>query len=109
MKDIVWLGSSKSDLMGMPQEVVEEFGYGLYQAQMGIKPDNAKPLRGGTVELIENFDTDTYRAVYTTKVGNSLYVLHCFKKKSNKGGAVPRPDRELIEKRLKMAQAHAKG
>jgi len=108
-KEIVWLGSSMRDLREMPDEVKSEFGHGLFLAQMGMRHENAKKLKGGNVELIEDHDTDTYRAVYTVNIGNAVYVLHCFKKKSKKDGEVPKPDRELIEKRLKAAQEHAKG
>lgn len=108
-KKVVWLGSSKRDLLNMPRKVIEEFGHGLYLAQLGMRHQSAKTLKGGTIELIEDHDTDTYRAVYTVNIGDAVYVLHCFKKKSKKGGEVPKPDRELIEARLKMAREHAKG
>ena len=69
LKDIVWVGSSKKDLLTLPERVVDEFGHGLYKVQQGEHPRHAKPFRMGggadVLELVENFDTDTYRAVYT--------------------------------------------
>lgn len=81
-------------------------GYALYRAQEGKKHHKAKPLRGfnGVFEIVSSYRTDTYRAVYATKLGNSIYVLHAFKKKSKKGVKTPRPDVELIGRRLREAQ-----
>lgn len=81
--------------------------------QTGRKHDHAKPLRGfgpaGVLEVVESEDNGTYRAVYTVKLGNSVYVLHSFQKKSSSGIATPKPDVDLIRERLKAAEAHAKG
>jgi phage-related protein len=86
-------------------------GFALYEAQTGDKPDNSKPLRGfggaGVLEVIEDHDGNTYRAVYTVKLGDAVYVLHCFQKKSTKGIQTPKHIVKLIERRLKVAvQAH---
>lgn len=82
-------------------------GYALYQAQLGLKAVSAKPLRGfggaGTLEIVEDYRTDTYRAVYTVKFSEFVYVLHAFQKKSKKGIATPKPDVDLIKKRLSIA------
>jgi phage-related protein len=82
-------------------------GYALYQAQIGQKAQSAKPLRGfggaGTLEIVEDYQTDTYRAVYTLQYAEFVYVLHAFQKKSNKGIATPKPDIDLIKIRLKAA------
>lgn len=76
-------------------------------AQLGAKPPNAKPLKGfggtGVLEIIEDHQGDAYRAVYTVKLASAVYVLHCFQKKSHRGGQVPRLNRELIEKRWRDA------
>lgn len=61
------------------------------------------------LEVVEDFRSDTYRAVYTVKFGDAVYVLHCFQKKSSHGIGTPRPDIDLIRERLKAAEAHAKG
>jgi len=82
-------------------------------AQTGKKHDQAKPLKGfgsaGVLEVIENSESGTYRAVYTVKFAKAVYVLHCFHKKSTHGIATPKPDMNVIQERLKAAEAHAKG
>ena len=99
--------------MAMPETVQDTFGYALHLAQSGKKHDQTKPLKGfggaGVLEIIENADGATFRAVYTVKFGSSVYVLHCFQKKSSRGIATPKPDMNLIRERLKAAEAHAKG
>lgn len=83
-------------------------GYALYQAQLGLKALSTKPLRGfggaGVLEIVEDFQSDTYRAVYTVKFSDLIYVLHAFQKKSKKGIATPKSDTDLINKRLKIAE-----
>jgi phage-related protein len=85
-------------------------GYALYLAQCGEKHPSAKPLKGfkgaGVLEVVEDFDGDTYRAVYTVKLEAVVYVLHVFQKKSKQGIATPKQDINLIEMRLKRAQEH---
>ena len=82
-------------------------GYALYQAQLGLKAVSAKPLQGfggaGVLEIVEDHQTDTYRAVYTVKFSEFIYVLHAFQKKSKKGSATPKSDIELIKRRLNAA------
>lgn len=97
----------------MPDEVQDTFGYALHLAQTGKKHEQAKPLKGfgsaGVLEVVENSEGGTYRAVYTVRFGSAVYVLHCFQKKSTHGIATPKPDIDLIRDRLKVAEAHAKG
>lgn len=85
-------------------------GYGLYLAQIGEKHEDAKPLKGfkgaGVVEIVDDFQGDTYRAVYTVQLESMVYVLHVFQKKSKSGIATPKQDLDLIQKRLKLAQEH---
>lgn len=85
-------------------------GYALYRAQCGDKHPDAKPLKGfkgsGVLEVVEDFDKDTYRAVYTVRFEGIVYVLHAFQKKSKHGIATPKQDVELIEARLKRAKEH---
>ncbi len=108
VKSIVWIGSSRKDLKSFPAEAKDVIGYALYQAQVGRKAPSAKPLAGfgsaGVLEIVENHQTDTYRAVYTVKFSELLYVLHAFQKKSKKGIATPKPDIDLIKRRLKIAE-----
>jgi phage-related protein len=107
-----WIGSSKKDLMALPDEVVQVFGYALHLAQVGQKHDQAKPLRGfgsaGVLEIVEDWRGDTYRAVYTVRHAIRVFVLHVFQKKSKSGIATPRADLDLIRSRLKLADNRAK-
>jgi phage-related protein len=113
LKPLHWVGSSKKDLLSMPNDVVDVFGFALHLAQSGKKHDQAKPLKGfggaSVLEVVEDHMGDTYRAVYTVKIAERVYVLHCFQKKSTKGIETPKQDMDLIHARLKAAQAHAKG
>jgi len=106
LKPLVWIGSSKDDLKTMPDDVQDEIGYELYQTQEGEFPDHAKPLKGfsGVIEIICDYDKNTYRAVYATKLGNKIYVLHVFQKKSKSGIKTPKEEIELIKRRLKTAK-----
>lgn len=103
---MLWVASSKRDFSEFPAEVQDGFGFELFLAQTGQHPPSAKPLKGlssGTLELIENFDGDTYRAVYTVQFIDAVYVLHAFKKKSKRGSKTPQTDVDLIKLRLKTA------
>lgn len=108
VKSIVWIGSSRRDLKSFPAEVKDVVGYALYQAQIGLKAPSAKPLRGfggaNVLEVVEDYHSDTYRAVYTVKFSDLVYVLHTFQKKSKKGIATPKPDLDLIKRRLNVAE-----
>lgn len=107
MKEVIWVGSSLEDLCDFPEDVRDEVGYSLYQAQLGLKARNTKPLTGiesGVIEIVSDYDTNTYRAVYATKISEIIYVLHCFQKKSTKGISTPKKDINLIEQRLKDAK-----
>jgi len=113
LKPLFWVGSSKKDLMEMPAPVVDVVGYALYLAQNGHKHQQAKPLKGfgsaGVLEVVEDYDGSTYRAVYTVKFSNGVYVLHCFQKKSRKGIETSKQDKDMIEARLKVARQHSEG
>ena len=108
----IFLGSSQKDLKKLPIDVKDVFTQGLYAASLGEEPVGSKVLKGfggrHVVELIEDHRGDTYRAVYTIKFKEAVYVLHVFKKKSTKGIATPKRDKELIDKRLKDAISHHK-
>lgn len=88
-------------------------GYALDFAQQGKKHPDAKPLKGfagaGGLEIVDDYDGNTYRAVYTVRFAGAVYVLHCFQKKSKRGVATPKQDIDLIERRLKRAQDHYAG
>ncbi|MES3006616.1 MAG: type II toxin-antitoxin system RelE/ParE family toxin [Pseudomonadota bacterium] len=112
-KPLFWVGTSKRDLKAMPEDVQDVFGYALHLAQNGEKHVQSKPLKGfggaGVLEIVEAFMGNAYRAVYTLIVGDAVYVLHCFHKKSTRGMKTPKRDIELIHARLSAAQAHAAG
>lgn len=109
MKPLFWLGSSLKDLRAFPDEVKEEIGHALQEAQFGLKPLSAKPLQGfggaSVLEVVENFNTDTYRAVYTVRFEGVVYVLHAFQKKGKRGKETPQVDLKLMKQRLQQAEA----
>ena len=110
-KPVYWSGSARSDLRRFPEEVKTDVGFGLWVAQRGGKPAQAKVLKGivsgsGVLELVERHDGDTYRVVYTVRFKEAVYVLHAFQKKAKRGIKTPKHDVELIRERLKAAEAH---
>lgn len=109
LKPVFWVGSSLADLRAFPRDVRHGIGYAIREAQRGGKHESAKPLKGfngaGVLEVIEDHDGDTYRAVYTVRLAGCVYVLHAFQKKSKKGIATPRHERLLIQARLRAAEA----
>jgi len=112
IKPLYWVGSSKKDLLALPEEVVDVFGFALYQAQIGKKHEQAKPLKGfgsaGVLEVVEDWQGNTYRAVYTVRLACGVFVLHVFQKKAKKRIATPKMDLDLIRARLKAAEQAAK-
>jgi phage-related protein len=108
VKPLFWVGSSKDDLREFPEDVQDAVGYALHQAQIEGKHKNAKPLRGfggaSVLEVVEDYDGDTYRAVYTVKFAGAIYVVHAFQKKSRRGAGTPKLDMDLIKQRLKRAE-----
>ncbi len=107
LRPLLWVASSKRDFREFPAQVQDDLGFQLYLAQTGQHPPSAKPLKGlgsGTVELVDDFDGDTYRAVYTVRFGDAVYVLHAFKKKSKRGVKTPQPDIDLVKRRLRDAE-----
>ncbi len=112
IRNLRWVGSAKKDLRAMPADVQDTFGYALHLAQAGDRHSQAKPLKGfggaGVLEVVEDHQGDTYRAVYTVRYVSAVYVLHCFQKKSTNGIATPKPDLDLIQARLKTVAASEK-
>ncbi|MDE0034418.1 MAG: type II toxin-antitoxin system RelE/ParE family toxin [Deltaproteobacteria bacterium] len=109
LKPVEWVGSSKEDLKKFPDPVKDRVGFALYQAQLGFKHRDAKPLRGlgsSVLEVVSRYDGDTYRAVYTVRFKLAVYVLHAFQKKSKRGAETPRPEIDLVKRRLKAAEQH---
>ena len=111
-KPLQWIGSSHKDLMALPADVRRFFGFALLLAQSGDKHDAAKVLKGfggaGVIEVLEDDVGGTYRAVYTVRFPEAVFVRHCFQQKSKRGIATPKEDMDIIHARLKIAEAHAK-
>lgn len=109
-KPVEWVGSSYDDWISFPDAVQDVMGYALHLAQHGEKADYVKPLKGfkgaGVLEIVDDFDGDTYRAIYTVQLRDVVYVLHAFQKKSKRGISTPKQEIKLIEKRLKSAKEH---
>jgi phage-related protein len=106
-KPVQWMGSSKRNFLDFPKPVIGEMGNALGVAQFGGKHPSAKLWKGlgsGIFEIVEDFDGDTYRAIYTVSFREAVYVLHAFQKKSPRGIRTARGDVELVEQRLKAAR-----
>jgi phage-related protein len=111
-KPLEWIGSSHKDLLALPEKVRRFFGFALSLAQAGDRHESTKVLKGfagaGVLEVVENDVSGTYRAVYTVRFAEAIFVLHCFQKKSKRGIETPQADIEIIHARLKVAEAFAK-
>jgi phage-related protein len=107
-KPCLFIGSSLDDLREFPADVRGDIGHALREAQRGGEALAAKALKGfggrGVLEIVENFEGETYRAVYTVKFAGAVYVLHAFEKKSKKGISTPKQEIELIKRRLRLAE-----
>jgi phage-related protein len=111
-KPVEWVASSRDDLREFPKDVRRVMGQAIDDAENGDEHPSAKALKGfggrGVLEIVDDFDGDTYRAVYTVKFAGVVYVLHAFQKKSKKGIATTQRDIDLIKARLKRAETHYK-
>ncbi len=106
MKRLIFVGDSHRVLSEFPDPVQRHVGFALYQAQMGNKYPDAKPLKsfsGGVLEVVSDHRGDTFRTVYTVRLENAIYVLHAFQKKSKQGIATPKNEIELVKQRLQRA------
>ena len=107
-RPVTWLGSSRADLKGFPQQVRRDVGKALYAAQHGETDPAARPLKGfggaRVMEIVDRHETNAYRAVYTVQFAEAIYVLHAFQKKSTKGIATPKHEMDLIRRRLADAE-----
>ena len=111
MKKLTWLADSRSNVKSFPSGIQDDIGYALYAAQLGEMSAKAKPLHGlgsGVMEIVANDESGTYRAVYTVSVGDSIFVIHAFQKKSKAGIATPKSEMELVRQRLKQLRAEVK-
>jgi phage-related protein len=111
-KEVVFLGDSLEVLKDFPEETRISMGHALREAQEGGKALYAKPLKGigggaTVIEICDDHDGNTYRVMYTVKIGSKLYVLHAFQKKSKKGIETPKSEVEIIKARLRKAKESA--
>ncbi|RUS92607.1 hypothetical protein DSM106972_098620 [Dulcicalothrix desertica PCC 7102] len=105
------MGDSRKNIREFPEDVQKSVGYALQLVQAGETPMEAKRFKGvgsGVYEIVKRYDTDTYRAVYAVKIGEKVYVLHAFQKKSKQGIKTPQADIDLIKQRYKDAQEREK-
>ncbi|NJN23106.1 MAG: type II toxin-antitoxin system RelE/ParE family toxin [Acaryochloridaceae cyanobacterium RL_2_7] len=105
-KAVRWLGDSLKQVRSFPLEVKQDIGVSLFDVQQGTTPENAKPFKGvgrGVFEIVTRFDTNTYRTVYAVQIGDKVYVLHAFQKKSPKGIKTAQTDVNLIKQRYRQA------
>lgn len=110
-KPLIWSGSSHERFQDFPEHVKDEFGYALGLAQFGGKHPTAKPWKGegpGVLELVESYEGNAYRAVYTVRFKRAVYVLHAFQKKSTVGIKTARTDVALVHQRLRAAGVNYK-
>ena len=107
-KPVRWVASSKEDLSAFPNDVKTRVGGALWDAQIGIKSPAAKPLKGfgdaGVLEVVVDFDGNTFRTVYTVRFSKAVYVLHAFQKKPRRAMATPKGELDLIGARLSRAK-----
>jgi phage-related protein len=111
LRPLVWLGNSKRNIQAFPVEAQKLMGDELQLIQFGGMPKDAKPFKGvgsGVLEIALRYDTDAYRTVLAVQLGERIYVLHAFQKKSKKGSATAKQDVELIKKRYAEAKEQAK-
>ena len=111
MKNLTWLADSRSQVKSFPAGVQDDIGYALYAAQLGERSIKAKPLRGlgsQVMEIVAFDSSGTYRAVYAVSIGESIYVIHAFQKKSKAGIATPDSEIDLIRQRLKQLRSEVK-
>ena len=111
VRPVVWLGNSRKNLREFPKRVRSDMGAALFAAQCGEMAEHVKPFKGigsGVFEIAERYNKEAYRLVYGVQIGEKVYVLHAFQKKSKSGIATPKSDVDLIRKRYKEAREHAK-
>jgi phage-related protein len=108
IKPVRWIASTKQELQTLPKAVRRIVRQALWEAQQGKMPEDGKVLQGfggaSVIEIRANETGGTYRAVYTIRLRDFVYILHVFKKKSTRGINTPAHIIELIRKRLKTAE-----
>jgi phage-related protein len=111
-RPLFWVGSARRDLLGFPEDVRSEIGVALSVAQFGGKHPKAKSWKGvgpGVFEIVDDHRGNAYRAVYTVRFENAVYLLHAFQKKSPRAIKTPKTEVDLVTRRLRAAQTHYEG
>ena len=111
LRPLIWLGNAKKNVRAFPLGAQKLIGDELQLMQFGGMPKNAKPFKGvgsGVFEIALRYDSDAFRTVVAVQLGEKLYVLHAFQKKSKRGIATPKPDIDLIKQRYAEARELAK-
>lgn len=111
LRPLVWMGNSKRNIQAFPRGAQKLLGDELQLIQFGGMPKDAKPFKGvgsGVIELALRYAAEAYRTVVAVQLGEKIYVLHAFQKKSKKGIATPKQDVELIKQRYAEAKERAK-
>ena len=106
LRPLIWMGNSRKNIRDFPEQARASVGYALQLVQAGETPIDAKIFKGigsGVYEIVKRYDTDTYRVVYAVKIGENVYVLHAFQKKSKQGIKTPQADIDLVKQRYKDA------
>lgn len=107
-RPLFWVASAKDDLKRFPDDVQDLMGQALLDAQYGDKHPAARPLQGfgsaGVLEIVDDDDGNTFRAIYTVRLRSGVYVLHAFQKKSRHGIKTDLQDMELVRARLRRAE-----
>lgn len=109
-RPLFWVGASLECLRSFPEKVVDQMGYALHLAQQGGKHPDAKPMKGfqgaSVVEVVADYEGNTWRLIYTLKYRDAVYVLHAFQKKSKQKIKTPKHHIDLIRVRIKQAMEH---
>jgi phage-related protein len=104
MRSISWVRAAEKEFLTFPQPVQDQIKFALQIAAVGQMADTAKPLKGiesGIYEIAQPHRGDAYRAVYAVKIGDDLWVVHAFQKKSTQGIKTPKHEIDVIRERLK--------
>jgi len=107
MREVAWVKAALKDFGAFPQAVQERMKDALAIASLGEKADIAKPMKGlgsGVFEIALPYRSDAYRAVYAVQLGDVIWVIHAFQKKSTSGIATPKREIELVKTRLKRIE-----
>ncbi len=109
-RPVVWLGNSRRNIQDFPKGAQKLLGDELQLIQFGGMPKDAKPFKGvgsGVLEIALRYSSDAYRVVLAVQIGNRIYVLPAFQKKSKRGIETPKRDVDLIRKRYAEARSLA--